>query len=1161
MKKSPYILKNLSIHKMPGFPRGLASLNDIASQVNIVVGANASGKSSTARMIQQIIWQNNTKGIEAEASVELDQDAWEIKIDSARTLVQRNGIDAEISGLPTGEGQHRYLLALHNLVEGKETDLAKEIAKQSIGGFDLDAAQKSLNYSSRILNRSNSEFKEFEKTDKRYKEVRNQQKELKREENKLSNLNADKHKALFAKKLAEFYGIVADFKKANSEYLILAEQVDAFPNSIKNCSGDEYERIEDYEKQIEEHRKNIEKAKENIEKSQEELKMLKIPEHGVENIIIDEIEHRIMLLRDFERDIQDLKTKNAGLEKQEEIVLDGFDYSIDVEKWRGLKLADISGLDKMLQDAHQVLGEKEFFLAEIRMLRREVEAQDENTHTEDVINQGIKTLSKWLKEPIGGKGITIEILVLISLIGIATALLTYFIGWIGLFGLILIVGLFLYALLTKDKSSGSLQFRENDFINSGLHSPSSWTVEDVTNRLEELIANLGDSKENKRIHQRLETCRERLNKLQPRTEQLNKAREEWIDKLQTAPSFPEDNSNDFSSLYWFLIQVRKWQEIRLQLKSQIAEKEKFKEQFENELTKINSLFQNSNFEEAKDSIEAKAKFAELKSQENIRKEQSRRITQNTQVIRDQEKFKKKSENNLAKIFELLDIENNEKEKVRELVGEIDNYKQVSKNHYAGEQSLIKERNILKEHSLYAEYEEEIKNLTADQAKEKANQQKEIAEGLEELQKQITRIETLIQQKKRGHELEDLLSQREEALDNLQQLYENNLSSVTGDLIIRQLKKETQHKNRPKVFKRANQIFNRITNGRYELRLAEKGEVRFSAYDTVLKLGQDLSQLSTGTRVQLLLSVRLAYVETVESSIKLPILADELLANSDDQRAKAIIESLIEISREGRQVFYFTAQADEVGKWLTHLEQTDLNYKVIQLDTDSDQLYDYRDFKLELNSLKFTQNIPKPNGENHSEYGNSLSIPTFNLLLQNETELPLWYLIEEVELLYKCLHRGIKTWGQLESFYNYGGKIQELDKEEFQELAKQIGLLLRFQELYRKGRTRPIDRDVLADSGIISDAFMKRVVKKLEGLNRNPKRLIQALKEGEVARFRTGNAEELEEYLISTGYIDVEEQHEPTEILIKLQAFISNADMRVEKAGRFIERVLVTNNQT
>src|SRR5699024_6805030 len=119
MKKTAYILKDLSIHKMPGFPRGLKSLQDLASQVNIVVGANASGKSSTARMIQQLIWQNNTKGIEAEASVNLDGDSWEIKIDSGRTLFQRNGIDAEISGLPTVEGQHRYLLALHNLVESK----------------------------------------------------------------------------------------------------------------------------------------------------------------------------------------------------------------------------------------------------------------------------------------------------------------------------------------------------------------------------------------------------------------------------------------------------------------------------------------------------------------------------------------------------------------------------------------------------------------------------------------------------------------------------------------------------------------------------------------------------------------------------------------------------------------------------------------------------------------------------------------------------------------------------------------------------------------------------------------------------------------------------------------------------------------------------------
>src|SRR5690554_5870002 len=114
MKKSSYILKNLSIRKMPGFPNGMEPLKELASNVNIITGPNASGKSTTARAIQKLIWQNETKGLSIQGSVKIENDNWEIDIDSGRHRTERNGTDAELKGLPALEGHHRYLLALHN---------------------------------------------------------------------------------------------------------------------------------------------------------------------------------------------------------------------------------------------------------------------------------------------------------------------------------------------------------------------------------------------------------------------------------------------------------------------------------------------------------------------------------------------------------------------------------------------------------------------------------------------------------------------------------------------------------------------------------------------------------------------------------------------------------------------------------------------------------------------------------------------------------------------------------------------------------------------------------------------------------------------------------------------------------------------------------------
>ena len=89
---------------------------------------------------------------------------------------------------------------------------------------------------------------------------------------------------------------------------------------------------------------------------------------------------------------------------------------------------------------------------------------------------------------------------------------------------------------------------------------------------------------------------------------------------------------------------------------------------------------------------------------------------------------------------------------------------------------------------------------------------------------------------------------------------------------------------------------------------------FTAVDQVERRGRSLDQLSSGTRVQLLLAVRIAFVEQQEQGVKLPLLLDEVLGNSDDERARAIMEAVVELSREGRQIFYFTAQMDEVARW-------------------------------------------------------------------------------------------------------------------------------------------------------------------------------------------------------------------------------------------------------
>ena len=58
--------------------------------------------------------------------------------------------------------------------------------------------------------------------------------------------------------------------------------------------------------------------------------------------------------------------------------------------------------------------------------------------------------------------------------------------------------------------------------------------------------------------------------------------------------------------------------------------------------------------------------------------------------------------------------------------------------------------------------------------------------------------------------------------------------------------------------------------------------------------RDLAELSAGRRLQLLVAVRMGFVEEQERGVRVPIVMDETLANSDDASAEALIGAVVEL---------------------------------------------------------------------------------------------------------------------------------------------------------------------------------------------------------------------------------------------------------------------------
>lgn len=108
-------------------------------------------------------------------------------------------------------------------------------------------------------------------------------------------------------------------------------------------------------------------------------------------------------------------------------------------------------------------------------------------------------------------------------------------------------------------------------------------------------------------------------------------------------------------------------------------------------------------------------------------------------------------------------------------------------------------------------------------------------------------------------------------------------------------------NRSPILSRAAEIFRSFTAGAYDrLDAGEDPESFLTAHRAIDDHDVGVDGLSDGTRDQLVVSVRLA----AAALSPLPFVADDLLVNADDERAKSGFEALSILARE-RQVFYLT----------------------------------------------------------------------------------------------------------------------------------------------------------------------------------------------------------------------------------------------------------------
>jgi len=1102
---------------------------------------------------------------------------WEVRIDGRRVTCQSNGLAATIPGIPAPEGQKRYTLALHELIAAEDRDLAQLVVNASTG-YDLNAADRALRYWLGGMTLATNLYKEYQKAKKEYDDLCKGQEALQSEHRRLAELISEKEQAEAAAALLRWNQKLLDFVRSRDlltqANAILAEM----PLILETLSGTESGDLGRLQEQLVGLRSKKEVEEGAILEAEQRRTALRISGNGLREGLIVELEGRISGLAELERAIAADERGEADASAREQAMLNRLGAEPDFVAWEGPSFVDLDELDRALQLFHQALSRKDAMAAMVRVF----EGAGATVHLpapEDLL-VGIRTLLAWLKETRqqGPNQAPLWAIWLLAVLGVASSLVVLRFGWIGLIGILLIAGAvgLIYAIRGRTTTDRGTD-RRSEYTELGLPAPVEWTEASVNERVKTLADDLSEARWQQKVKERLDAYRSDLGDLQNELARIATGYEELRSALVLAPAMPEGDIRSYDGLYWFVHNVVSWHKCHLERVGLAEALEKRRKRAAAVLDEINEQLKEAReqpgedgkiigyggtaeatVEPIKDSASAIAFRQKLEADEQIWREAGLVIDHSRKNIAGIQEQQAVQESAIRDLYTKTGVEEGEDESVRALAAQVEGYQKAVQQRDVLSAVLNAHEAELRASSLFSSREHELESMDLAHVQQRTTLLEMKAGTLEEINRQIESMRTRIAMAEAGNSLETALKRVDDTVADLELEYDSRLASMTGKLLTNALKRQADEQDRPQVFRAADSLLGRITLGRYRLRLRTGEPSAFAAYDTVERQWKELDQLSTGTRIQLLLSVRLAFLGAQETTVSLPIIADELMATSDPERASAIIEALAEISREGRQVFYFTSQKEELDRWKAFLEgKPDLTMKQFMLGSRESEAYGMNLERPapEMAGSYLLDIVPEPGEMDHAQYGAALQPGVFDPMRDEPGRLHVWYLFTDPVIIYDLLKKGLVHWSQVEMYREAGGIVDSLGKELMEETQSKVAILERFLELYRQGRALRIDRSVLERSGAVSGQFIDPLSELLESLAGNPVQLIASLEKGEIVGFRNRKKDQLKEYFIENHIIPMDVRLDEREIWTRLLAYISRKGIGLEDAQAFVATVL------
>lgn len=1144
-------LRGLQLYSVPGIDRPFTvEPAEQAGVINVITGRNASGKTTLLRAIRGLLYPRGYTDHRWYVSGDfVDETGAVLRVTNTGGATTWASGEQHIAApaLPDARFAGCYLLQFEDLAgaasQGEhgatEDALAEHIAQALTGGYKLKEVRDLFPAKA---SRAGKLSKELQAARKHRDQVSAERVALRAEQERLQELEAALQEAEAAAGTLTRVQDAEAYRKARRERLEIDATLEAMPPSMDKLTDNDLEQLQAIDDALAAARKRKTTAEEETRPAAEQrLRESGLADSGVTLDDLAEPRAQITEVRDAEGKLRDAReareTEAGGLDDRVRDL--GGDQR---EPPEALQPEDV-------RKAATALGERREQQAEIRQLElahQRLPGDEEAEVALDAVREARHALREWLAGA-DASGRTSRRWVDWLWLGVPLSIAA---GWVAVavdpaFIGLLVLGLAGVGVRWWRLDPGrTLQAARERFDRTEFAPPEEWTRPAVEARIEELETRLSAAE---MTHARIEERRAIERTLDSQRRALADTDKALAEQAQALGFDPKALDEGFAAWIEAVTAYRTQRTRFARAEARVHSLEQTIDGATKTVTAFLSRHQVAPEDEAPSAAALEKAMNHLERRIKQRDQASDELNAADAEIASAEAEIERQSELRGQFFARRDLADGDTDTLRARLDRREEWRRL-----VGERERAVGAEDANEARLSGEEGEALRALAkADEAEalaqreSAASQEQEKAQALRD---QIADIKARADQAGKDRRLEQAEAEVQRLEDELERVLEQGFRERAGAVLLEDVEAQVEEVQRPAALAQAQSWFGAFTDHAFELELRPGDPPVFIARDTATGEVRSLDALSSGTRMQLLLAVRLGFAIHAEGDGgKLPLFLDHALATSDPDRFASAAHAVRQIASEGRQVFYLTADPGELQRFKNALGEPAVHE--IDIDAERGRAVAATDQAAVLGQGPTP--LPSPETVGEEAFIAQLQIPSVDSWQGAGAVHPAYMLRDQPDLLYRLLTAGLASVGQIQAFLARHAGQQMLSKDERDLLAGRIAAIEAWVEAWCEGRGRPVGRVLLGDEA--SPVKAKRTTKFEEiaaladAHGGDPQALLRALRNQEVSGMRQSMVSELGEFLGEHGYLPAREPLSLEERRLRvLESLAGSAD--IEAAG-------------